>query len=126
MQNDAWLAKAAKEIQTIQIAVESFYRHNNRYPAGLNELLNARPAILDRLPGDPWQTAVVADEDGLEYKTYGYLTGYVPGGAEYYVIYSKGIDGIDDTAAASPQNNKLTLPAGSDDIVQSSLQALKR
>jgi prepilin-type N-terminal cleavage/methylation domain-containing protein len=123
MQNDAWIAKAEKEAQTIQAAVESYYRHHNEYPAGLDALLAAKPTIINKMLEDPWKT----DETN---SSYGYLTGTLSGFGAYYIIYSRSIDGVDDvkTAAASltRDNPKLIIPAGSDDIVLTNLPLEKQ
>ena len=120
MQNDAWNAKAVKEAQTIAVAVESYYRHHNRYPNRLDELLTARPTILYKLPDDPWKTS--EETDG----TYGYIKGTTAGFGDYYIIYSKSIDNEDDVKNRSNvTGGALHLPAGSDDIVQSNLPVEK-
>ena len=112
MQNDAWIAKAEKECQTLQVAVESYYRHNNKFPTTLSELLAAKPAIITNALQDPWKTD--ATEGG-----YGYIQGNITGFGDYYIIYSKSIDGVIDVVA--PTDPKLVLPAGSDDVVLSNL-----
>ncbi len=117
MQQDAWIAKAEKELQTIQVAVESFYRHNNRYPATLLELTQATPKIITKLLDDPWKTDTV---DGKE--TYGYHSGNVNSFGSYYIIYSKSIDGLDNTSGRFPADSDAAeFEIQGDDIVLSNL-----
>lgn len=118
MQNDAWIAKAEKECQTLQAAVESYYRHNNRFPANLNDLITAKPAIITKLLDDPWKT----DAAG----SYGYIPSYVNGFGSAYIIYSKSIDGQDDVASLDVSSGRVVLPAGSDDIVLSNMPVEKQ
>ena len=113
MQNDAWIAKAEKEAQTLQAAVESYYRHHNAYPDTLSELLTAKPAIITRKLDDPWKT----DADG----GYKYLHGNVSSFGDYYIIYSKSIDGVDDVGSVDVSSGKLVVPANSDDVVLTNL-----
>jgi len=120
MQNEAWIAKAEKECQTIQVALESYYRHhNNSYPDSLENLLDARPAIINKVLVDPWKTGDVID--GLT--TYGYRKGNITGFGDYYIIYSKSIDEVDQVP--SPVDSQIELPAGCDDIVVSNLRVIK-
>jgi len=116
MQVDAWNMKAAKDAQTVAVAIESYYRHHNKYPDRLSDLLTASPAIIHALPDDPWKTS--DDAAG----TLGYIKGRTPGFGDYYIIYSKGMDGEDDVKNRSNiTGGTLRLPSGSDDIVQSNM-----
>jgi general secretion pathway protein G len=112
MQNEAWSAKAEKEVLTLQTAIESYYRHHNAYPATLADLVapGTSPKIINAALTDPWKT----DGNGYGYKTYN-----VSGFGLAYVVYSKGINGNMDT-------NVDNLPAtgvavAGDDIVMSNL-----
>ncbi len=122
MQQDAWLAKAEKELQTLQAAVESYYRHNGSYPADLSALVNnASPRIITKLLEDPWKTQEV---DGK--MTYGYINGGNQANfGDYYIIYSKSIDSVDDTAALTPSGTPPKLITKGDDIVLSNLPVEK-
>ncbi len=116
MQNDAWIAKAEKEVQTLQVAVESYYRNNQKYPATLADLLTAKPQIISKELSDPWKT------DG---NTYGYKTGRIAGFGDYYIIYSNSIDGQPAVDYANVGSASITLPANSDDIVVSNMPVTK-
>lgn len=117
MQQDAWIAKAEKELQTLQVAVESFYRHNDRYPTTLLELTQASPKIITKLLDDPWKTETVDGKD-----TYGYHAGNVNGFGNYYIIYSKSIDGTDSTSGRFPTDGDTAeFEVQGDDIVLSNL-----
>jgi len=121
MQNEAWIAKAEKELQTLQVAVESYYRHhNNNYPEALEDLLDATPAIVTRVLADPWKTG--ENVDGVV--TYGYRAGNVSGFGDYYIIYSKGLDDIDQVP--SPLNGEIVIPEGSDDIAVSNMKITRQ
>ncbi|MFA5275378.1 MAG: type II secretion system protein [Candidatus Omnitrophota bacterium] len=81
------IAKAKGELRTLQIAVESYYMHNNNtYPSaasfsgsGTTSLTGQTPQIVSEIPVDPFSTS------GATYK-------YVNGGQndKDYVIYSVG------------------------------------
>ena len=79
MQEEGWITKAEQELQTLQTAVESYYRHHdNVYPPSLGVLVTANPQIIYKDLKDPWKT------DGDSY-------GYIVSG-NCYVIYSQSID----------------------------------
>lgn len=122
MQQDAWIAKAEKELQTMQAAVESYYRHNDKYPENLNDLTTASPRILTKLLDDPWKTI---DSGSAKY-TYGYFTGETSNFGPYYVLYSKSIDGTDNTINRGPEGNPPVFYVDGDDIVLSNLPVEKR
>jgi len=122
MQQDAWHAKAEKELQTMQAAVESFYRHNNRYPDAIADLTTASPRILTKLLDDPWKTV---DAGNGKY-TYGYFIGDTNNFGPYYVLYSKSIDGIDNTVGRGPEGAPPVFYVDGDDIVLSNLPVEKR
>lgn len=111
MQNDAWIAKAEKECQTLQVAVESYYRHYNKFPETLADLLIAKPAIITNKLEDPWKTTAEGE--------YGYVKGNISGFGDFYMIFSKSIDGKIDVS--TPTDPKIVLPAGSDDVVLSNM-----
>lgn len=122
MQQDAWIAKAEKELQTMQAAVESFYRHNNRYPDSAADLINASPRIMTKLLDDPWKTV----DAGNNKFTYGYFTGDIANFGPYYILYSKSIDGNDNTIGRGPEGNPPVFYVDGDDIVLSNLPVEKR
>ncbi|UCD15788.1 MAG: type II secretion system protein GspG [Candidatus Omnitrophota bacterium] len=90
MQDEGNIAKAKAELRTLQIAVESYYIHNeNEYPATGSATLETElsddanvPVIIDEVPTDPF-SATSAD----------YV--WVLGGTndKFYIIYSVGPDG---------------------------------
>lgn len=123
IQNDAWVGKAKIETRTLRDAIERFSWRHNRYPTDFLELV---PDLLDKIPDDPWRTNTLTDKFGTIYNTYGYLSGYVTGSGYYYIVYSRGIDGRDDVRGSEPVNGRLVLPAGSDDIVESTLIVVKQ
>jgi type II secretion system protein G len=125
MQNDAWIAKAQKEVQTLQAAIESYYRYHNEYPTSLSDLTDStkkHPKIIDKLLPDPWKTQTV---DGVD--TYGYVrVENLDGFGAYYIVFSKGIDGQDGDYDVNPSidaNNRLTIKG--DDVVLTNLPTVK-
>ena len=91
MQEEGWITKAEAEVQTLQTAVESYYRHNGSYPENLAALLTARPQIIYKELEDPWRTSG---------DTYGYRKGdgadSDPDFGDWYIIYSKSADGTEN------------------------------
>lgn len=104
LQQEAWMTQAEKETQTIQIAVESYYRHKNSYPADItNAIQNAKPTMVAKIIKDPFKTS------GAPNNTYGYATGVASNGEAYYVIYS---DGLKISGNYTVNNNKVYIPQG--------------
>ena len=108
MQDEGNSAKAAGELRTLTIAVESFYIHNSKaYPvqtttvdtawqSDANSLTTASPTIVNTALTDPFKPS----------QEYGYATNDTSG-SQYYVVFSVGadgtadIDGIGDTGVIS-------------------------
>ena len=86
MQEEGWITKAEQELQTLQTAVESYYRHhNNSYPPDIHaSLLAAQPQIIYKKLEDPWKTDATNS-------TYGYLTGNSTTFGDWYIVYSQSI-----------------------------------
>lgn len=80
MKDEGNIAKAKGELRTLQTAVESYYIHNQAYPADISTatLSAARPQVVATSPDDAFNS--------------GSLYGYVTAG-DYYVLYSVGPDG---------------------------------
>lgn len=88
MQDEGNIAKAKGELKTLQVAVESYYMHNdNAYPTTLQELTSEVPLIVKTLPTDPFTSG----------SNYGYV---VSTNDLYYVLYSIG-PGTNGNAAVS-------------------------
>lgn len=102
MRDEGNMAKAKGELRTLQTAVESYYVHNNIYPAAFpDDLEDATPQIIgETAPTDPFKT-------GTDYNFADSPNG------NYYAIWSVGpggtasITGIDD-------NGDITGNAGDD------------
>ena len=88
MRQEGMLTKAQKEINLIQSAVENYLIEKEVLPSNIDtDIFRIKNSILSQQALDPWKT------DG---KNYGYQTGKTQDGADYYVIYSKGLaDKID-------------------------------
>jgi prepilin-type N-terminal cleavage/methylation domain-containing protein len=107
LRQEALEIKAKKEVQSIQAAVETFYKKTQTMPQNLNDLMNMDHPILGNNLNDPFAT--------LNKEKYGYEVGQM-GGQNYYVIYSKGIDGH-----VSFKVDKNRIEKSGDDIVVSNL-----
>jgi general secretion pathway protein G len=114
IQQEGWITKAEKEVHTLQLAIESYYRHKNAYPTALSDLLTAQPQIINTMPKDPWKT------DG---DNYGYEKGTMAGFGEYYVVYSKSINGNKDWQV---NTGTPSLASSGDDVVLSNLPVVKQ
>lgn len=103
MREEALIAQAKGELRTLQTAVESYYIHNNSYPATFpTDLESAVPNISGlNAPTDPFD---IGDE-------YGYATS---NNGTYYVIYSVGINGngsvaVSDTGVITETNGSSCI-----------------
>ncbi len=96
MQDEGKSAKAAGELRTLTIAIESYYIHNsNEYPVQddapvqtawqsiANSLTTATPTIVKKALKDPFKST----------QEYSYVTSAETSGSEYYVVFSVGPDG---------------------------------
>ena len=94
MQDEGKSAKAAGELRTLTIAIESYYIHNdNEYPVQdetpvqtawqsiANSLTTASPTIVKKALKDPFDSS----------REYSYVTS-ADSGSEYYVVFSVGPD----------------------------------
>ena len=82
-QSEAWHIKAEADINTLQGAVESYFRtHDNKYPDSLADLMTSTPRFIPHLPKDPYRT--INSGYGFE------IVVRKPGNEPFYVIYSNG------------------------------------
>ena len=99
MQDEGNSAKAAGELRTLVIAIESYYIHNdNEYPSQRtgtpsanwqSDLTGATPTIVKIVLNDPFGSG-----------QYSYVTSGTSG-SQYYVVFSIGPDGTADITAIS-------------------------
>lgn len=114
MQDEGKSAKAAGELRTLTIAIESYYIHNdNEYPSQRtgtptadwqSELTGATPTIVKKALKDPFKPT----------QEYSYVTS-ATSGSEYYVVFSVGPDG-DPEITAIGTDGALTIADPNDDI----------
>jgi len=85
MQQDANLTRAEGDLETLKMAVVSYWRQADFvWPANLHSALtSATPAVITETLNDPWLT------DSTN-KTYGFLTGTDPVFGPYFMVYTKG------------------------------------
>ena len=103
MQEEAFTAKAAGELRSLAVAVESYYIHNsNAYPVALSNAASAAPSIVSSVPNDPFNPGTA----------YGYDVSASPG--DYWIIWSYGPDGAADITGIDTDGTLLT--AADDDI----------
>lgn len=89
MQDEGEIVAARGDLNTLKIAVESFYMHYDRnYPSSLNSLLTATPQIISAVPQDRFNSCC----------PYSYET--LTGG--YYVIWSNGLNKTKDYQLVYP------------------------
>ncbi len=118
MQDEGKSAKAAGELRTLTIAIESYYIHNdNEYPVQddapvqtawqsiANSLTTASPTIVKKALKDPFKPS----------QEYSYVTSAETSGSEYYVVFSVGPDGAAGITAIS-DTGALTWGTSTDDI----------
>lgn len=77
MQQEGEIVAAKGDLNTLKIAVESYYTHNERvYPSSLTELLSATPRIISSIPQDRFNKCCAYNYEVVE--------------DEYYIIWSNG------------------------------------
>ncbi len=102
MQQEANIAKSKSDLRTLQSAVESYFIHNNAYPATLTALTTANPQIILTVPQDPFANA-----------DYGYA---LSANGSYFVVYSIGYTAngsavIDNTGVVTQTNGASCIYA---------------
>jgi len=106
MQQEGNMTRAQGDLRTLQTATESYYIHNdNTYPTALSDLTSATPTVVRSLPSDPFS--------GSDYE-------YAVDGDDVYYIRSVGVDGTGDVTASA---SGVTVPADSDDVWVSNMEA---
>lgn len=110
MQREGEYTKVEGELDTLKVAVTSYWRHNNQtYPSNVTtDLTGATPAVITANLADPW----VTDEDD---STYGYITGTDDTFGAYFIIYSQGPDA--DTTPAFDEDDQRVEFTGSGRVV---------
>jgi len=117
MQDEGKSAKAAGELRTLTIGIESFYIHNsNEYPTQRtgtpsadwqSALTGVSPTIVKKALKDPFKPS----------QEYSYVTS-AASGSEYYVVFSVGPDGIAGIETIAAVTGALTwVAAGSTDDI---------
>jgi general secretion pathway protein G len=104
MQDEGRSAKAAGELRTLTIAIESFNIHHDEYPVqtlsvnftdwqtDANSITYATPRIVKKALKDPFDSS----------RQYSYATDAGSGeSADYYIVFSVGPDGTADITAIS-------------------------
>ena len=124
MRDEAGISEAEGELQTLKVAIESYYRGTGAYPTSLTKLYTARPTIVSKELDDPFTTTG---------NTYGYNAKIGTDGADHpvWVVYSYGPDG--QGAVPKVKNNGkntvyVSVPKSgttADDIVVSNVPVRK-
>ncbi|MEW5692472.1 MAG: type II secretion system protein [Candidatus Hydrogenedentota bacterium] len=112
MQKEGWYTKAEKEAETLKVCVEAYYRHNNNYPTNLDDILDTEPRIIQEMIYDP-----IAVNMAFTDTTFRYVLGTDTDFGYWYIISSRGYDGIAQ-CTWNATANKVSR-AGGDDIIQS-------
>ena len=113
MQQEGDIAAAQGDLNTLKIAIESYYLHNERtYPPGdsLTPLLSASPQIVTSIPKDRFSTCSPPCD-------YDYT---IISGTNYYIIWSNGPNETKDyvTSGTPPKIDKSSIE---DDIIATNL-----
>ncbi|MDH3326092.1 MAG: prepilin-type N-terminal cleavage/methylation domain-containing protein [Gammaproteobacteria bacterium] len=120
MQQEGDLSKANSELLTLKTAVISYKRHNGSYPTNITtDLSGATPKLINEILKDPFLTDALTTPN-----TYGYITGTDASFGEYFVIYTKSVDTVVDTAW-SATNDQVEIAAGKDDLAVSNAPVVK-
>jgi prepilin-type N-terminal cleavage/methylation domain-containing protein len=101
MQTEGWRTRAQKDVITLKVAVETYYKNHGSFPAASGyqtTLLAESPRMIDSTLDDPFNV-------GTEY-VYKLSTN-----GSYYVIYSVGVDGTGAMTVADTGN--VSVSAGS-------------
>jgi prepilin-type N-terminal cleavage/methylation domain-containing protein len=110
MQREGEYTKAEGDLDTLKVAVTSYWRHNSKaYPANIHTgLTGATPSVITKAIADPWNT----DATNV---TYGYTKGTDTTFGDYFFVYSKGPNG--DTAPTFNATNQRVEYAGSGRVI---------
>lgn len=119
MQQEGWLTKAEQELNTLQAAVESYYRHNGHvYPpdggttkpfAYQDALINQKYfRIISQQLKDPFQSGN---------KPYNFLILKDVNNIEYYAVWSNGLNNAKDWQWV-PEEGKIKIAPDKDDIIR--------
>lgn len=110
MQQEGDFTKAEGDLDTIKIAVTSYWRNNSQaYPANVHSALTStNPAVITKVLTDPWSSDSINN-------TYSYVKGNDPTFGDYYYVYTKGPK-ADTTPRWDSANHQVTY-SGSGKVV---------
>jgi len=110
MQQEGSLTKAEGDLDTLKIAISSYWRGNAQaYPANIHTALTgATPSVITKVLTDPW----VTDATNV---TYGYTKGTDATFGDYFFLYTKGPKA--DTAPAWDATNQRVNYTGTGRVV---------
>lgn len=110
MQQEGSLTKAEGDLDTIKIAVTSYWRNNSKaYPANIHTALTStNPAVITKVLTDPWVSDAATG-------TYAYTTGSDSAFGDYFIVYTKGPKG--DTAPTWDATAQSVLYTGTGRVV---------
>ncbi|KPA13966.1 general secretion pathway protein G [Candidatus Magnetomorum sp. HK-1] len=119
MQQEGYLTKAEKELNTLQAAIESYYRHNGQsYPENKGkENPNAYQEAMIKQKRFRIITQKLEDPFQKNRAPYNYSILNDDNNVEYYVLWSNGINGVQDWTWDSTEG-KVTMDPSRDDIVR--------
>lgn len=110
MQQEGQLTKAEGDLDTLKIALTSYWRNNSQtYPANIHTALTtAIPSVITKALADPWLT----DAANV---TYGYTKATDATFGDYFFVYTKGLKA--DTAPAWDAVNQRVNYTGSGRVI---------
>lgn len=106
------ISEAEAGVALLKVALDSYGRNYNSYPANLGGLTLAQLKILELLPTDPYQTSG---------DNYGYSLGVAVPGLTYYAVFSRGPNNITEWSLLNSEVRKFS----GDDLVLSNLPVLR-
>jgi prepilin-type N-terminal cleavage/methylation domain-containing protein len=110
MQREGEYTKVEGDLDTLKIAITSFWRHNSQaYPANVHAALTgATPSVITKNLSDPWKT----DATNV---TYGFAKGTDATFGDWFYTYTKGPNG--DTSPSFNATNQRVEYAGSGRVI---------
>lgn len=101
MQREGEYTKAEGDLDTLKVAVTSYWRHNSKaYPANIHTgLTGATPSVITKTMPDPWNT----DSTNV---TYGYAKGNDSTFGDWFYVYTKGPN-ADTTPSFNATNQRV-------------------
>lgn len=83
MREEGYRARTQKEVETVQVAVESYYKNYASYPPSMSVLTTVSPKMIVKIPEDPFNTSG---------NNLSYMTANDANFGDWYMVGSRGPD----------------------------------